>query len=689
MKEKNNFGEVKGQKRKSTSESIIEFNTEENISNKKKILTKSEKLVIRQTENKKWQLNHKDLTKSVDLNPRHTLFFQSQISSLKDEKEWKNFTNFLRMPLPVTFRLNSSLEQNRLTLIERKLRKLLSRRGKFIKFNDKIIEDENFGSKLPFFPYLYQLLFDNSVLGHEDSVKDLHNFISRENELNFITRQEIVSMVPVALLDIQENDVILDCCAAPGSKTDQLLNALHSAAHKNSPDSLPSGFIVANDSDSKRLLTLMNRFSKRPSPNLGFTCMNGESLTQYFESSDMNSHEIFDKIICDVPCSGDGTLRKCPHLWRLFRPRIGVEFHSLQLSIASEAFRLLKVGGRMVYSTCALNPFEDEAVIASLLKKFKGKIRLIDGRKLCQEFLPGLKYREGETQWSNDIETILLGESEEEKKKSKNFVPKNLSKLNSPTEEELETCKELKKLKNCLRFLPHDQNTGGFFVVVLEKIKSTSLPKKKLNEIVPQVSTQDSDSLQVVKNKDNKTKPLQELGYNPKKEEVNDQLSDSFLPQADINYGKLFSKLFNMESDLFITENQINSSEVDKYNKSLIIASKVPRYSHISSSSEIPIVIINYNFFKAINSTLKGLPFKGFGSLLYSPFPPSLFPTVSSNIDEINLSSISFDQVIQCYKNISTYSLTLLTNFINTNLVRIDFSSFKSILSALSSDEGN
>ena len=77
----------------------------------------------------------------------------------------------------------------------------------------------------------------------------------------------------------------------------------------------------------------------------------------------------FDRILADVPCSGDGTLRKSPDLWKKWSPASGVDLHSLQLEIAAHAARLLKVGGRLVYSTCSLNPLEDEAVVAALLRR--------------------------------------------------------------------------------------------------------------------------------------------------------------------------------------------------------------------------------------------------------------------------------------------------------------------------------
>ena len=74
----------------------------------------------------------------------------------------------------------------------------------------------------------------------------------------------------------------------------------------------------------------------------------------------------YDRVLCDVPCSGDGTLRKAPDIWRRWVASNGNGLHLLQLRIALQAAHQLRVGGRMVYSTCTFNPVEDEAVVAEV-----------------------------------------------------------------------------------------------------------------------------------------------------------------------------------------------------------------------------------------------------------------------------------------------------------------------------------
>ena len=72
----------------------------------------------------------------------------------------------------------------------------------------------------------------------------------------------------------------------------------------------------------------------------------------------------YDRIVCDVPCSGDGTIRKNPNVWNDWSPARGNARHMIQFNIAERGVELLEVGGIMAYSSCAINPIENEAVIA-------------------------------------------------------------------------------------------------------------------------------------------------------------------------------------------------------------------------------------------------------------------------------------------------------------------------------------
>ena len=85
----------------------------------------------------------------------------------------------------------------------------------------------------------------------------------------------------------------------------------------------------------------------------------------------------YDRILCDVPCSSDAAIRKIPQKWANWNTKDGQSLHPLQLQILRRGIELLKVGGLISYSTCSLNPIENESVVAAALKEYKGKIRLV------------------------------------------------------------------------------------------------------------------------------------------------------------------------------------------------------------------------------------------------------------------------------------------------------------------------
>jgi multisite-specific tRNA:(cytosine-C5)-methyltransferase len=112
---------------------------------------------------------------------------------------------------------------------------------------------------------------------------------------------------------------------------------------------------------------------------------------------DKNKNQMkFDRVLCDVPCSGDGTLRKNLGLWKTFNYHIGHGLHPLQLDILERGFAMLKKGGRLIYSTCSFNPLENEAVVAAALSRHIKQMELVD---VSQEVSPNLKYRQGLTHW--------------------------------------------------------------------------------------------------------------------------------------------------------------------------------------------------------------------------------------------------------------------------------------------------
>jgi hypothetical protein len=191
------------------------------------------------------------------------------------------------------------------------------------------------------------------------------------------------------------------------------------------------------------------------------------------------------------------------------RPRTSIQFHTLQLNILTQAFSLLKPGGRLVYSTCSLNPIEDEAVIAGCLDFFgQESIRLVGIEDILTESpqLKHLRHRKGLEDWQSDLDIFLAGETDpQERKETTHRIGETLPRTihtRSFGEEVLH------QLPRCIRIFPQDQNTGGFFIAILEK-KCSLHEKKSINPTVPQ-------NLPYGKTKKKTLNTMKEIGYNPK-----------------------------------------------------------------------------------------------------------------------------------------------------------------------------
>eukprot|EP00835_Amoeboradix_gromovi_P001039 NODE_41_length_29768_cov_0.533924.p2 type:complete len:578 gc:universal NODE_41_length_29768_cov_0.533924:1158-2891(+) len=287
-------------------------------------------------------------------------------------------------------------------------------------------------SPLPFLDTAYQTPYNRK----EFRESEIFNFITCETQKGGVWRAETVSMIPPVLLNVQEHDVVLDMCAAPGSKTSQLAEGLNG-----------TGLLIANDANKKRASMLIHQLKVISPSNMIFTSHPGQQFPVIYKNENNSIVPIFyDKILCDVPCSGDGTARKNVNIWRTWSIKDGLGLHNLQCSIAMKAVQQLKVGGRMVYSTCSLNPIENEAVVLKLLKANKN-LKIVPGRHLMKTF----KTRPGLTHW-----VYPEGLRDEKDNEKINGLLPGMDILEYG-------------LHECLRIYPHDNNTGAFFVCLLEK----------------------------------------------------------------------------------------------------------------------------------------------------------------------------------------------------------------------------
>lgn len=236
-----------------------------------------------------------------------------------------------------------------------------------------------------------------------------------------ITRQEAVSMIPVKLLECKSGHHLLDLCAAPGSKSTQLAEAIND-----------EGVVVANESNPGRANLLVSNCKRAGVTSMVITRHDGRHLPR-------SPNPGFDRILVDAPCSGSATTRKNPELWKKWSERAGRMLHPLQVELLRKGARLLAPGGRMVYSTCSYDPVENEAVVAAVLRASPWLELVPTG---IEESCPKLVTREGMREW------VDLSSSDDSE-----------SKFRPPEEQEI-----LDALHLCRRIWSGDNDAGGFFV---------------------------------------------------------------------------------------------------------------------------------------------------------------------------------------------------------------------------------
>lgn len=164
--------------------------------------------------------------------------------------------------------------------------------------------------------------------------------------------QEPSAMSVVSALDPKPGDWLLDLCAAPGGKSTQI------AARLNG-----QGILWANEPNPSRLKVLAENIERLGVSNCIISNESPDRLARKLPG-------VFDKILVDAPCSGEGMFRKDPQLRAQWTWR-GVQYCAeRQKEILSNAVEMLKPNGILVYSTCTFNPVENEGVVDWLLKKF-------------------------------------------------------------------------------------------------------------------------------------------------------------------------------------------------------------------------------------------------------------------------------------------------------------------------------
>jgi NOL1/NOP2/sun family putative RNA methylase len=233
---------------------------------------------------------------------------------------------------------------------------------------------------------------------------------TKEHILGYYYSQEITSMMPIIALKPEPEEILLDCCAAPGSKTTQAAALMQN-----------KGTIFANDVTISRIIILSANLERQGVTNTIITRHDAVILSKKLEELDLK----FKKILLDAPCSGEGNIRVSPRTYVEWSENLVKSMGRKQKKLASSIINLLEKNGEIIYSTCTHAPEENEEVIQYILDN--------NPDMEIQEFLLPIKTRPGITSW-----------------KDKTFS---------------------KEMNKCHRIYHHDNDMEGFFLCKLKKIK--------------------------------------------------------------------------------------------------------------------------------------------------------------------------------------------------------------------------
>lgn len=281
-----------------------------------------------------------------------------------------------------------------------------------IRCNTLKISTVELKSRLEAYGWKLKLLSEKTpeitVIKQESNLKPGELGKTLEHLMGYYYVQDISSMMSILALKPTEHDFFLDLCASPGSKTTQAAAMMEN-----------KGTIVANEVSLGRISILNANLERCGVSNTLVTKKDGVQFCQKCQKEKIN----FDKILVDAPCSGEGTLRKSPNTMNIWNLKVIEGMSKVQKKLASEALKILRIGGEMVYSTCTLSPEENEEVVQYLKDNFQIKIDKVE--------LP-MKTRSGITSWNGK-------EFDEE-------------------------------IKNCCRIYPHDNDSDGFFLAKIRKV---------------------------------------------------------------------------------------------------------------------------------------------------------------------------------------------------------------------------
>ena len=230
--------------------------------------------------------------------------------------------------------------------------------------------------------------------------------------------QGVSSQIPALILNPQPGDKVLDMTASPGSKSTQMAALMEN-----------KGFLVLNDVSMKRLQALNTNIQKVGAVNYAAYRQPGERIGNLLP-------EYFDKVLLDAPCTALGIIHSHPEVYSWWTYRRMQKIIEKQRKLLISAFKALKVGGEMVYSTCSIAPEENEELIQFMLNNYPLEILEVE-KHWHQRFLPGF------TEYNGKLFDTGMS--------------------------------------NAIRVLPHVHEMEGFFVIKLRKTQKRHKEKTNFN----------------------------------------------------------------------------------------------------------------------------------------------------------------------------------------------------------------
>ncbi|MDI3497531.1 NOL1/NOP2/sun family putative RNA methylase [Archaeoglobus sp.] len=180
-----------------------------------------------------------------------------------------------------------------------------------------------------------------------------------EHQLGLIFSQEAASMIPPLVMELEPKMTVLDIAASPGAKTTQIAQYLQN-----------EGCIVANDVKHSRINILISNLQRCGVLIAKVTVKDGRYFGRF--------RNRFDAVLVDAPCSNMGMIRKNYRNIRLWKMRDCYGLSKLQKSLLMAAYKAVKPGGVVVYSTCTLEPIENEEVVDYILRNTDAEIEEVN-----------------------------------------------------------------------------------------------------------------------------------------------------------------------------------------------------------------------------------------------------------------------------------------------------------------------